>query len=333
MISEEIREAASHLVQKVSADDARLALGVPGSFESVVREVALRRHTAAHRWNIALSGGCAILAALLLYVIVSRPESAVIPSDSFSFVPVSGYLQEVSVIVDTDGSLHIPSGEVTVSKVEESTVPAGWISVQAPRGILAHVSLPDGSSVTLNSNSSLSFPREFPKESRDVTLSGEAFFDVSKDENRPFTVNTENIAVHVYGTSFGVCTVDEAEVYLVEGSVEVESGSMSTKLCPGEKAIFNGSSLVVYQADLEEIVDWKDRILRLDNSTITEVVDKIEQNYGVRIQIVGTAMGSCKAINGKLVLRDSVEAVLDNVCSACGLEWDKTAENYYIIID
>lgn len=333
MIFEEIHEAASHLVQKVSADDARLALGVPGSFVSVEREVALRRYAAAHRWIVALSGGCAVFAALLLFLIVSRPERVVLPSDSITFVPVPGYLQEVSLTVDADGSLHIPSGEVTVSKVVEETIPAGWTSVQAPRGILAHVSLPDGSSVALNSNSILSFPKEFPEDSRNVTLSGEAFFEVSKDADRPFTVNTENIAVHVYGTSFGVCTGDEAEVYLLEGSVAVESGSLSAELRPGEKAVLSGGSLSVSQAKVEESVYWKDRVLRLDNSTITEVVNKIEQHYGVSIQIAGTAMGSGKVINGKLVLRDSVEAVLDNVCSTFGLEWDKTAGNYYIIID
>ena len=155
-------------------------------------------------------------------------------------------------------------------------------------GEILNIKLQDGSNVTLNSNSSLSYYKD---ESRKVWLTGEAFFQVDKKivTNAKFWVLTSDLSVEVYGTSFNVNTTKEkTDVFLEEGNIwlKLKNGD-DKKMIPG--------NYISYSADknkiLEEInifnpttkTSWKDGSLLFENLSLEKAMEKIEESYGCSI--------------------------------------------------
>jgi ferric-dicitrate binding protein FerR (iron transport regulator) len=166
-----------------------------------------------------------------------------------------------------------------------------YSEILAPKGSRIQFTLPDGSKGYLNSGSTLRYPSKFRKE-RKVTLTGEGYFEVSKDTGHPFTVQTKFADILVMGTKFDVCAYNsdqEVVTTLEEGSVRVISkkDSNSASLHPGEQNrinILNGE-MISEKVDTKLFTSWKEEMLRFDNAPFAEVVRKMERWYGVRITL------------------------------------------------
>ena len=157
------------------------------------------------------------------------------------------------------------------------------------------IRLPDGTSVHLNAESSISYPQQFAENYREVQFSGEAFFDVVKDSSRPFLINTERITTKVLGTSFNLKSYpgnDLFSVALVTGKVKVLSnsniGNLSEDLLPNQKITVNKNSLESNTTSFNSITEtgWKDGILVFDNNTYQEAFAKLERWYGVKVDLL-----------------------------------------------
>lgn len=151
------------------------------------------------------------------------------------------------------------------------------------------VILPDGSTVKLNSKSSLKYPNEFSKNKRIVQLEGEAFFDVKKDPNKPFVVKTGNIKTKVLGTSFNVKAFTEEEnlqVTLVTGKVQVQSNKKNIFLEPSQQVTYLKTSNTFSKKTVDVInyTDWRNNVLHFNNETIAEVALKLQRWYKVSIE-------------------------------------------------
>src|SRR5690606_25962513 len=124
------------------------------------------------------------------------------------------------------------------------------------------VTLPDGTKVWLNAASSLKYPVAFNDTERKVELTGEAYFEVAKDKNKPFKVLADKQEIKVLGTHFNVnAYTDEASIKttLVEGRVQVGLRNTSTAhiLRPGQQSELSGNTFKIHQVDVEEAIDWK----------------------------------------------------------------------------
>ncbi|WP_423130424.1 FecR family protein [Gaoshiqia sp. Z1-71] len=166
-----------------------------------------------------------------------------------------------------------------------------YAQIGAPSGSRVHFTLPDGSTGFLNGGSSLVYPVDF-KHNRNVTLSGEGYFDVAKDESHPFTVQTPHAEVKALGTKFDVSAyIEDNEVVttLEEGSVEIMNKADHTKtlLRPGEQNRINTHSgqMVSEKVNTRFFTSWKEEMLRFDHATFSEVVKKMERWYGVKIEL------------------------------------------------
>lgn len=163
-----------------------------------------------------------------------------------------------------------------------------------PKGKKLQTRLPDGTKVMLNSGSSLEYPENF-REERVVKLAGEAFFEVKRDESRPFIVESKDLAVRVLGTSFNVSAYPKDEtisVAVATGIVEVKSktkttGSILAQLIPNESINYVRSSgqYSVDEFDDDHFFAWKDGILDFKQADFDEIVEKLERWYGVEIVI------------------------------------------------
>ena len=166
-----------------------------------------------------------------------------------------------------------------------------YTEIQAPPGSRVHFSLPDGSAGVLNGGSDLRYAANF-KNKRDLQLQGEAYFEVKKDRNHPFTVATKNADIQVLGTKFDVCAYnDSEEIYttLEEGSVQVfdKQNERNALLKPGEQNIIQRSSgkMITKKVETSLYTSWREDVLKIDNTPFEKVVKLMEHWYGVTIQL------------------------------------------------
>lgn len=165
------------------------------------------------------------------------------------------------------------------------------IVVTSPEGSQTKLQLPDGTSVTLNSGSKISYSQGFGVNDRKVFISGEGYFEVKKDASKPFIVNSDNISVKVLGTKFDFCDyADEntASVTLDEGAVCMSDLPMKrnhVKLSPNQSAIFDQKSgkIKVTASDPKLSRAWLEKMLSFNGESLGKIALILERCYGVDI--------------------------------------------------
>ena len=187
------------------------------------------------------------------------------------------------------------------------------------------VDLPDGSVVTLNANSSLSFSEEW---NRKVDLKGEAFFEVT--EGGKFAVSTSIGSVEVLGTSFNVFVRDSTfEVACKTGKVRVEipAQTISELITPGTSIRLESDTVLITTLDTDLVGRWKAGVFYFSDQKLSDVILEVERQFGVEIQITDA---TDYIFNGYFTNK-SVENALEMVCLPLGLSYEKTSRNTYAI--
>jgi len=161
-------------------------------------------------------------------------------------------------------------------------------TVTTPQGGQYKIRLPDGSMVWLNAASSLKFPTVFNDEVRIVELSGEAYFEVSKNKDVPFKVLTNKETIEVLGTSFNVNSYENEKssmTTLIEGKVKVSASNLNEKiLSPGQQSIIiDGNDIQVHEVDIQEFIAWKNGEFIFNNESIESVMRKVARWYDVEL--------------------------------------------------
>ena len=167
--------------------------------------------------------------------------------------------------------------------------------VTAAPGTRASISLEDGTTVWLNSGSSLKYPEKFGRE-RKVLLSGEGYFEVESDKSHPFIVETGDFDITATGTRFNVLSSETASVFevtLLEGNVDVAKNTGDRKnislatLKPDQHLVYNlkNETFVLDDTDPYRYISWKDGKLIFRNDRMIDVVQKISQYYNVELEL------------------------------------------------
>jgi ferric-dicitrate binding protein FerR (iron transport regulator) len=149
----------------------------------------------------------------------------------------------------------------------------------------------DGSLVWLNAGTSVTYPVRFSGKERRVSLEGEAYFEVAHNSAMPFIVSNGTTGITVLGTRFNVKAYDDEEtrITLLEGSVKVDVPGAQRLLKPGQQAKVGSSLEVVSNADLEEVMAWKNGLFRFDNADIYAIMRKVARWYDIKVVYEGNA--------------------------------------------
>jgi len=183
------------------------------------------------------------------------------------------------------------------------------------RGETYEVRLPDGTLVWLNAASSLSYATK-PNErgERKVKLEGEGYFEVAKDKDHPFVVQTRGQEVEVLGTHFNISSYADDEVEkttLVEGSIRLSSGGRARLLKPGQQANIKGAGISVEDVDTDQAIAWKNKEFMFQSESIEGVMKAVERWYNVEVIYVGAR--TKERFTGGVSRYDNVSKVLDIV--------------------
>ncbi len=212
--------------------------------------------------------------------------------------------------------------------------------VYIPKGYRCKMILSDHSVVYLNAGSKLIYPSAFPGSRREVVLSGEAFFEVSKNPDARFIVQTASIAVEVFGTKFNVSAYKEEpviETVLVEGEVSVKANNTDS---PAKPIVMEPDQMVSYNRQTKNFeinrVDpglftlWKDGMLKFEDEELSVIAHKLERFYNMTLIFKDQNKGRIK-ISGKLDLNENKYQVLEYLETLTGMQFNELNEAYYVI--
>lgn len=162
-------------------------------------------------------------------------------------------------------------------------------SLTTPHGKDFTLQLPDGSTVMLNGDSRIEYPSRFTGPERIVRLQGEAYFEVAKDAEHPFIVETQHLSTRVLGTQFDVRAYDESapQVVLIEGKVEVTAVNQPDHpviLAPGQSALLgNDGQLQLAEVDIDQYTYWRNGYFYYDDQPIVNILQEMGRWYNVNI--------------------------------------------------
>jgi transmembrane sensor len=175
-----------------------------------------------------------------------------------------------------------------VQKINNLNTPVTLTKVFTGKGERTRLVLPDGTRIFLNSCSSLTYAKDFGKKSRQITLSGEAYFEVKKNSKLPFIVDALGNHIKVLGTSFNVSADpedDDVSAVLVEGSVSFENEKSHTIqiIKPGQKISYHkpNFNITIEDVDTELYTSWTTGEYRFEKESILNIAKQLQRNYNV----------------------------------------------------
>ncbi len=159
------------------------------------------------------------------------------------------------------------------------------IEIVTPAAKRMTITLIDGTKVMLNSNSKIRFPGNFSKNSREVYAEGELFFEVARDNEKPFIVNINETKVTVLGTSFNVRAYpgeNSVKTTLCTGKVQFSAENISLTLAPGEQSVYQNTEKTIekHSVDVYDYTAWKDGVTYFNNKSLSEIMYNLSMWYG-----------------------------------------------------
>jgi len=211
------------------------------------------------------------------------------------------------------------------------------ITKTTPNRRMFRMRLQDGSLVHLNAVSKISYPQEFNDGKREVEILGEAYFDVERDETRPFTIRVKDYSVQVLGTSFNIKAYDDEQDFSVtveSGTVKVISNSDDFEdkiLEKNQKLVFSQetNSVEIQDVNTEDELSWRKGELRFDSTPMAKVEKMLERWYGYDIIIENDEIYELKYTGSHI--NEGIKSILESLVYATRTEY--SIEENSIIID
>ena len=221
---------------------------------------------------------------------------------------------------------------------EKTEGPIAMQTISVPAGQCVNVTLPDGSNIWLNAQTTIQYPVSFNKENRQVNLDGEAYFDVAKDSKRPFIVNTKECSVEVLGTKFNIdaySSRDKFETVLMEGSVKVsmlDDPTQAVSLKPNNKVYRSNGKLLTQKVSNYERYRWKEGLICFVDEPFKVVMEDFEKFYGLTI-VVNNQKVTQYLYTGKFKQTDGVDYALSLLQKNIHFTYQRDRENHIVYIN
>ena len=212
-------------------------------------------------------------------------------------------------------------------------------TLQVPYGQRLKFTLPDGSSVQLNSGAKIEYPSVFKKNLRRVKLSGEAVFDVEHDERCPFVVETFASDIRVLGTKFNVVADERHQRFstaLLQGRVQITNRLDPTQkdiiLKPNDIANLSNGHLFIEPITDPEILCWTEGLINISGLPFDELMEKFERAFDVKIDISLEKLPNIRNVSGKIRVNDGIDKALHILQYTADFSYKKNSETNVVTI-
>ena len=211
-------------------------------------------------------------------------------------------------------------------------------SITVPLGSKSQLTLPDKSLVWLNAGTSFEYKYDHQKKERKVKIKGEAYFEVAKDKDAPFIVETGYVDVRVLGTKFNVTSYSEENqinISLLEGSISLQRQDKDAHpilVSPNETAVYDKlkKDILISQTDASRTILWTKGILEFEDETFERIVQQISRKYNIRIDITDMSLNK-KRFYGTFGENESVYDVLDKMTSGGNIAYEIKKDKTIVI--
>ena len=269
-------------------------------------------------WIVRIGTAAAVFASLLGAILFFKPADGLKKGKEEQVVQVAGQNEKITdkvmltladgkkinltdarigLLVRQPGLEIIKAGEQLITCKITGPVsqmdPGALTKITTPRDGKMEILLSDDTKVWLNAATTLIFPIVFADiQKRRLSLSGEAYFEVSKDKTHPFLVSVQNQVIEVLGTHFNISAYGDEQLVkttLLEGAVKVSALSGDGKvvrsaiLKPGQQAVGSGETIDVVQVDTEDMVAWKDGEFVFRKEPLENIMTKLARRYDVEV--------------------------------------------------
>ena len=205
-----------------------------------------------------------------------------------------------------------------------------------PGGCVEHT-LPDGSKVWLNANTTLTYPAIFGKKQREVTLSGEGYFEIISSPQKPFIVHTEKYDVQAIGTTFNIDAYPDNNAFtttLLEGSIKVHIADYANEnivLKPNEYLSLSGNKLQRGKISDHNHFLWRSGILYFEDVSFPDIMKMLEKHFHLRIEIQANIVNN-KQYTGKFRQAEGIDHILRVLQKDVDFKFERLEDNQKIII-
>ncbi len=249
-------------------------------------------------------------------VLRSGDQSVNVPTDS------------AEVVYDDRGHPAVNSRELAPKKENGEELDL----LMVPYGKMAVLTLSDGTKIWVNSGSRLLYRSVFGDDKREVWITGEAYFDVAKDEKRPFIIRTDRLDLVVRGTTLNVSAYENESlqtVALVSGRVDVtgHEGKTTYKMEPDQLFSYDRElgETGIRNVDVNEYTSWIRGYLLLQDESLDRLLARIDRHYNVRIRYDAAQMRNLR-VNGKLDLQQGIDRLLEYITIAIPITCETDAD-------
>ena len=239
------------------------------------------------------------------------------------------YAAAVVALVLISGTIAYQSGKMEIqNKLTQ-------IIVEAPLGSKTKLFLPDGTLVWLNAGSTLSYAQNFGVNDRHLNLSGEGYFEVTKNKELPFEVCTHDLRVKVLGTKFNFRNYEddiEAEVCLLEGKVALSTDQKDIELNPDQRALLDKKTGELSVSDTEAAYsnEWTNDFLYFDEKLLPDITKKLERSYNVKITIADDTLRTFRFFGKFRRKEQNIREVMDMLSSTEKMTYTMNGKNIVI---
>lgn len=191
--------------------------------------------------------------------------------------------------------------------------------------------LPDGSVVFLNANTTLNYPTDFQRDTREITLLGEAFFNVQRNESQPFVIHANGSDVKVLGTSFNVKAYSKnVKVSVASGKVAFKHQSKQTLLEKGEEAEFEADKDTIRKALMidKNVFAYKTKTFVFENSSLEHIIRILSESYHAKIILRNSHIKTCRLTT--TFTNESLPNTLNIIAETLNLNINQQGEKYII---
>ncbi len=322
------KEELEEVIRSVGVRDMKAEKRREQAYEAFLQATChTDRRRLVWRWSVAvivlLLGVGGVLLILREKQVVPKAEEVIVAQSKAYLTLSDGSQLDISSLRSDDrlgkeGIIACDSGMLAyMSEKTEITEKIAYNMITVPRGGDFRLTLSDGSRIIVNAESKLRYPINFIGDSRDVYVSGEAYFKVSHDSSRPFRVHTSQGIVEVLGTEFNVrdyADEKKVETTLAEGAVVYRTVGRGRELQtmylkPGYQVVDCGGKLEKRQVDVNMVVSWKDGKYVFYDKTLEELMAYVERTYDVAVFFMNDSVKRLR-FSGDLQRYDRVEVFL-----------------------
>ncbi len=301
---------------------------------------ASRRKMPLYRY-IAAAAAIFVLAITTWYVSTLRDRSE---KTAFTAIPTQTMpeIPDVALLILEDGtSIQLNDGDDPLlsmgshSNAGSSKAAGEVLTIQIPKGGNFRFTLSDGTKVWMNAESSLSYPVSFTGEERSISLTGEAYFEVAKDLQKPFTIESKGDLVVVTGTKFNLRAYPDepsVAVALLEGGVNLKHEQSVVSIKPGQQAVSRQgeANITCTAVDVENEIAWINGHFVFDNQDITYVMNSLARWYDVEVEFRGPP--SNRKLNGTIAKSRSLEEVLSFLGKVTNIRFEHKEGRVYVML-